>query len=189
VITLTFGDVMGKGLAAAMLMTTVRATLRGITLRAAPSQAIEMAEQALRPDLNNAESFVTLFLAQLDVAAARISYVDCGHGFAFIRRRDGGIEDLLPRGLPLGISATETYQAGNCRIQPGDAFILYSDGLVDAQPEGVLNHARIAARLQGADSAAEMLERIKALIPADNPLPDDVTILVLRRQTSNQPSG
>jgi PAS domain S-box-containing protein len=185
VVTLTFGDVMGKGLAAAMLMTTVRATLRGVTLRVAPSQAVELAEQSLRPDLNNAESFVTLFLAQLDVAAARMSYVDCGHGFAFIRRRNGEIEELLPRGLPLGVSADETYQEGSCQFQPGDAFILYSDGLVDAQPEGALDHAAIAARLQGADSAAEMLARIKALVPADAPLPDDVTILMLRRQIAD----
>jgi PAS domain S-box-containing protein len=179
---LTFGDVMGKGLAAAMLMTTVRATLRGVTLSVSPASAIQMAEQSLRPDLNNAESFVTLFLAQLDVATALISYVDCGHGFAFIRRQGGEVEELLPRGLPLGVSADETYQEGNCVLQPGDAFVLYSDGLVDAQPAGALDHAAIAAHLQGAGSASEMVERIKALIPADAPLPDDVTILVLRRQ-------
>jgi len=182
VVTLAFGDVMGKGLAAAMLMTTVRATLRGVTLRVAPSQAIQLAEQSLRPDLNHAESFVTLFLARLDVAASRMSYVDCGHGFAFIRRRDGAIEELLPRGLPLGISADEIYQEGSCTFLPGDAFILYSDGLVDAQPDGALDYAAIAARVPGANSATGMVERIKALIPADAPLPDDVTILVLRRQ-------
>ena len=59
---------------------------------------------------------------------------------------------------------------------------MYSDGLVDAQPEGVLNQQAIAECLPGAASAAEMLERIKALIPRDTPLPDDVTVLVLRRQ-------
>jgi serine phosphatase RsbU (regulator of sigma subunit) len=91
----------------------------------------------------------------------------------------------MRRGAPLGVSADETYQEGSCQFQPGDAFILYSDGLVDAQPEGALDHAAIAARLQGADSAAEMLARIKALVPADAPLPDDVTILMLRRQIAD----
>jgi len=128
--------------------------------------------------------FVTLFLAQLDVRASRMTYVDCGHGFAFVLRRNGGIEELLPRGLPLGVSADEIYQEGSCQLQPGDTFVLYSDGLVDAQPEGALDHAVIAASVQGVTGAGEMLERIKQLIPPDVPLPDDVTILVLRRDNT-----
>jgi len=181
IFNLTFGDVMGKGMAAAMLMTTVRATLRAVTLRVQPAIAVQLAEQSLRHDLNRSESFVTLFLARINIDASLMTYVDCGHGFAFLRRRDGRVEELLPRGLPLGVSSEEKYQEGGCVFEEGDAFVLYSDGLIDAQTELFLNNAVLAARLEGAENARAMVERIEAMIPSGTPLPDDLTVLVVRK--------
>jgi sigma-B regulation protein RsbU (phosphoserine phosphatase) len=182
IVTLTFGDVMGKGMAAAMLMTTVRATLRAVTLRVQPAIAVQLAEQSLRHDLNSSESFVTLFLARLNVDASLMTYVDCGHGFAFLRRRDGRVEGLLPRGLPLGVSSEERYQEGGCVFAEGDAFVLYSDGLIDAQTELDLDNAGLAAQLAGAATAKEMVDRIVAMVPAGTPLPDDLTVLVVYKK-------
>lgn len=184
IVTLTFGDVMGKGMAAAMLMTTVRATLRAVTLRVQPSIAVQLAEQSLRQDLNRSESFVTLFLARLNFDASLMTYVDCGHGFAFMRRRDGRVEGLLPRGLPLGISSDEEYQEGGCIFQEGDALVLYSDGLIDTLPELSLDNAALAARLEGATSATDMVERIAAMVPPETPLSDDLAVLVVRKNTA-----
>ncbi|MBI1921970.1 MAG: SpoIIE family protein phosphatase [Geobacter sp.] len=179
IVNLTFGDVMGKGMAAAMLMTTVRATLRAVTLRVQPSIAVQLAEQSLRHDLNSSESFVTLILARLNVEASLMTYVDCGHGFAFLRRRDGRVEEILPRGLPLGIKSGEIYQEGGCTFQEGDALILYSDGLIDALPELGLDNEALAARLSGSSNAREMVDRISAVVPPGTPLPDDLTVLVV----------
>lgn len=184
IVTLTFGDVMGKGMAAAMLMTTVRATLRAVTLRVQPSIAVQLAEQSLRQDLNRSESFVTLFLARLNFDASLMTYVDCGHGFAFMRRRDGRVEGLLPRGLPLGISSDEEYQEGGCIFQEGDALVLYSDGLIDTLPELSLDNAALAARLEGATSATDMVERITAMVPPETSLSDDLAVLVVRKNTA-----
>jgi len=181
IVTLTFGDVMGKGLAAAMLMTTVRATLRAVTLRVQPSIAVQLAEQSLRNDLNNSQSFVTLFLARLNVDASLMTYVDCGHGFVFLRRSNGRVDDLLPRGLPLGVSSEEKYQEGGCVFEEGDALVLYSDGLIDALLEIGINNGTLAAQLEGARSAREMVDRIAAMVGPDTPLPDDLTVLVLRK--------
>lgn len=182
IVTLTFGDVMGKGMAAAMLMTTVRATLRAVTLRVQPSIAVQLAEQSLRHDLNSSESFVTLFLARLNVDASLMTYVDCGHGFAFLRRRDGRVEELLPRGLPLGVSSEEKYQEGGCVFEEGDAFVLYSDGLIDAVPELELDNGTIASRLEGAASARDMVDQIATMVPSGAPLSDDLTVLVVRKR-------
>ena len=182
IVNLTFGDVMGKGMAAAMLMTTVRATLRAVTLRVQPSIAVQMAEQSLRHDLNRSESFVTLFLGRLNVEASLMSYVDCGHGLAFLRRRDGRFEELPPRGLPLGVSSEENYQEGGCVFEKGDALVLYSDGVVDGQKESVIDNSVLSARLEGAATAREMVDRIVALVPQDTPLPDDLTVLVVLKQ-------
>lgn len=181
IVTLAFGDVMGKGMAAAMLMATVRATLRAVTLRVQPSIAIQLAEQSLRQDLNSSESFVTLFLARLNVDASLLTYVDCGHGFAFLRRNDGRVEELLPRSLPLGVSSEETYQEGGCVFEDGDALVLYSDGLIDARPELTIDNGTIAGQLEGAENAGEMADRIAAMVPPDTPLPDDLTVLVIHK--------
>jgi serine phosphatase RsbU (regulator of sigma subunit) len=185
ILTLTFGDVMGKGMAAAMLMTTVRATLRAVTQRVQPSIAVQLAEQSLRHDLNSSESFVTLFLARLNVDASLMTYVDCGHGFAFLLRRDGKIEQLLPRGLPLGITSEEIYHEGGCTFEEGDALVLYSDGLIDALPELALDNEALAARLSGSATAREMVERLAAMVPSETPLPDDLTVVVVRKHADD----
>jgi serine phosphatase RsbU (regulator of sigma subunit) len=96
----TLGDVMGKGMAAAMLMATVRASLRSVAHNR-PEEALRLAEQALLTDLENSESFVTLFHAQLYGEARRLTFVDCGHGYAFLRHSNGAVSELSPRGLPL----------------------------------------------------------------------------------------
>src|SRR6185369_6491943 len=101
-VTLTLGDVMGNGMAAAMLMATVRSAVHAVSRQNSPAAALQLAELALRPDLENSDSFVTIFHAQLNVADRTLIYVDCGHGHVFLRRCDGRVEELHPRGLPLG---------------------------------------------------------------------------------------
>lgn len=181
ILTIAFGDVMGKGLGAAMLMTTVRATLRAVTLRVQPSIAVQYAERSLRHDLNGSGSFVTLFLARLNVEASLMTYVDCGHGYSFLRRRDGSVEELLPRGLPLGVLSGDEYQEGGCAFGSGDALVVYSDGVVDAVPELRLDPVQIAARLEGATHAQEMVERVTSLTPRGESLADDLTVMAVLR--------
>lgn len=179
-LTLTLGDVMGKGLAAAMLMATVRATLRAVTQEHKPAMALQLAEKALRQDLDSSDSFVTLFFGRLDVGTRSLTYVDCGHGLVFLRRSDGRVEELPTRGLPLGVFSSEGYQEGKVTLDAGDALVLYSDGLIDALPEQVLDHRALSGRLAGAASAGEMVDRLVALVPPEAPLPDDMTVLVVR---------
>ncbi|HWI40567.1 MAG TPA: SpoIIE family protein phosphatase, partial [Verrucomicrobiae bacterium] len=171
ILTFAIGDVMGKGLPAAILMATIRATLRAVTRSASPLTAVRRAREPLQHDLDAAESFVTMFLGQLNDHECRLTYVDCGHGFGFMLRRDGTVEELLPRGLPLGVAQEERYREGTCIFQPGDAVVLYSDGLIDADPPLVLDRREIAARLAGARSAREMVDRTAAFVPSGIPLP------------------
>lgn len=174
---LTLGDVMGKGLAAAMLMATVRASIRSLG-HSRPAEAIRLAEAALKPDLDNAESFVTLFLGQLNTENRRLTFVDCGHGLVFLRRRDGTVEELAPRGLPLGIPGDKDYQEGTVQFAAGDTLVLYSDGLIDARPELELSSARLAEQIAGSGTAREMVDRLVELTRQQDPQPDDVTVLV-----------
>lgn len=179
---LTLGDVMGKGLAAAMLMATVRAAMRSASHNR-PSEALRLAESAVLPDLENSESFVTLFLGQLHAAERRLTFVDCGHGYVFLMRRSGAVERISPRGLPLGAPGQKVYREGTLRFSSGDTLVIYSDGLVDARPELELNNRTLARHLEGASSAQEMVGRLMKLTEQEGeegPLPDDVTVLVAR---------
>jgi PAS domain S-box-containing protein len=176
---LTLGDVMGKGMAAAMLMATVRAAMRSVGHNR-PAEALRLTESAVLPDLENAESFVTLFLGQLFAAERRLTFVDCGHGYVFLRRSDGAVEELVPRGLPLGVPALKVYQEGTILFAEGDTLVIYSDGLVDARQELALDSQTLARHLDGAASAQEMVGRLMELTEQEGPLPDDVTVLVVR---------
>lgn len=180
IVTLTIGDVMGNGMAAALLMTEVRATVRALTLQYQPAAALTAAERALSDDLEKSESFVTIFHARLDTAARSLTYVDCGHGYAFLRRRDGRIEELHQRGLPLGVPSAESYQEGRFTFEEGDALVLYSDGLIDARPELELTSPILSGHLDGAASAQEMVDRLVAIPAFDGPPPDDLTLLIVR---------
>jgi serine phosphatase RsbU (regulator of sigma subunit) len=171
---------MGKGLAAAMLMATVRATLRAVAQEHKPAVALQLAERALHHDLDSSDSFVTLFYAQLDLASRSLTYVDCGHGLVFLRRVAGQVEELPIRGLPLGVFSGDGYQEGTFTFEDGDALVLYSDGLIDALPDLASDHRMLAGRLEGAASAGEMVDRLIALVPPELPLPDDMTVLVVR---------
>jgi PAS domain S-box-containing protein len=175
----TLGDVMGKGLAAAMLMATVRSVLRGVARKNRPERALYLAEKALYQDLDRSDSFVTLFYSHLDLKEKRLDYVDCGHGHAFLRRSDGSVEELLPRDLPLGVPGKEARREGCIVFSAGDALILYSDGLPDALPGLNLDYAALAQKLDGAKSADEMLERLTGLVPESVAAPDDLTVLVV----------
>jgi phosphoserine phosphatase RsbU/P len=177
--SLTIGDVMGKGMAAAMLMATVRASIRSVTLHNRPAKALRMAEHALLPDLENSERFVTLLHAQLNAQNRTITFVDCGHGFAFLRRVNGTVEGLSPRGLPLGIPGPKIYQEGTVSLEKGDTLVLYSDGLIDARPELALDNPALARELEGTTNAPEAVARLIGLTQQQGPLPDDITVLVV----------
>lgn len=180
ILTLTVADVMGKGMPAALLMATARAAVRAAARHQLPAPAVDLAATALEDDLERSGSFVTLFHAQLDVAARSLAYVDAGHGHAFVRRAGGRPQCLAAGGLPLGVLRGETYHQASITLGMGDALVVYSDGLVDARPDLTLDVQAIASHLADAGSAAEMVDRLVELADLSRPPPDDLTVVVLR---------
>ena len=176
---LTVGDVMGKGMPAALLMATVRAAIRAVARTQSPGTAVELTAGALQSDFERSGSFVTLFHAQLDVATRTLTYVDAGHGHVFVRRADGTREALGSGGLPLGILPDQTYEQHTIQMAPGDALVVYSDGLVEARPDRELDRRTIAAQLDGAASAAEIVDRLVGLADLTGAPPDDLTVVAL----------
>lgn len=179
-LTLTLGDVSGKGMPAALLMATARAALRALARQSQPAATVRAAAAALEVDLQRSRSFVTLFHAQLDLAARRLQYVDAGHGLVFVRRAGGAVEQLPLRGLPIGVLPEATYQQGSLDFAPGDTLVVYSDGLPDALPELTITPAVLGERLLGAAGAREMVDRLVSLPALIGAPPDDLTVVVLR---------
>lgn len=176
---LTLADVMGKGMPAALWMATVRTAMRAVVRESPPAIAMRYVARALEPDLARAEAYVTLFLARLEGATRRLTYVDAGHGHVFVRRANGNAELLPTRGLPVGILPDEEYRQGEIIFAPGDALILYSDGLIDARPDLPLDAAFLTNHLAGAATAEALVARLIALGEAGGALPDDLTVVVL----------
>ena len=180
-LNLTLGDVMGKGMPAALLMATVRAALRAVAGSHGPVGSVSRAQAALEADLERAGSYLTLFHGEYDPGSHCLSFVDAGHGHVFVRRAGGDAEPLGPRGLPVGMAFGLDYEEGIVALAPGDALVLYSDGLIDAAPDGSIDRPAIAAALDGAPDAAAMLDRLIGLAGPLEALPDDLTVVVLRR--------
>lgn len=179
-------DVMGKGLDAALLMATVRAVMRAVVRSSPPAEAMRYVTAALNADLMQSDRFVTLFLAQLDVRSARLASIDAGHGLAFIRRSSGEVELFSQnRGLPLGVLPDEQYEQRETTLNPGDALVVYSDGLVDARVDLDLTPDVLADQLRGASSALAMLDRLVTLLAPVQTPPDDMTLMVLYRKAES----
>jgi len=185
-LTLVLGDVMGKGMPAALVMATVRAALRAVSINDDPETSIGLVNQALFDDFNNANQFITLLLMHIDVASHDGRFVDAGHGHAFILRAGGRTDRLEPRGRPLGIFADSVWPIGEFRLGPGDAVVAYSDGLIDANPDKPLDAATVARHLRRARSAQEMVDRMTELAPDVDSLPDDLTLLALHRRANKE---
>lgn len=180
-VILTLGDVMGKGMAAALLMATMRATLRAVT-RATPQPgpALDVVRLALAPDLERTGSFVTLFHARLDAPERRLAYVDAGHGHGLVLRADGAASPIERCARPIGVPAPgRACPERTIAFEAGDALVVYSDGLVapGAPPP---TPDELARRLDGAPSAAAMVDRLVGDRSGPTPPADDLTVLVLR---------
>jgi sigma-B regulation protein RsbU (phosphoserine phosphatase) len=180
-LSLTVGDVMGKGMSAALLMATVRAVVRAMVTHHAPAAAVQHTALSLDGDLARSGSFVTLFHAQLHTGTGELRYVDAGHGQVFLRRASGAVESLLPWGLPIGVLLTERYQEGTVTLAPGDLLVIYSDGLTAARPDLFGDHSTLAGQIPAGEPAAATAQRLVDLATSAGALPDDLTVVALRR--------
>jgi PAS domain S-box-containing protein len=180
-IRISLGDVMGKGMPASLLTATVRAALR-VVAHLPVSAAVEAVNKALSPDLLRSDSFVTLFHAALEPESGQLTYVDAGHGMAFIQRRDGAVEPLGMRNLPLGVLPDATYPSGTTILEPGDTLVINSDGLPDARPELHLDAVGVAGQIGELPNAQAKLEQLVSLVSDIQTRPDDLTLVLLHRR-------
>jgi hypothetical protein len=175
----TLADVMGKGIAAAIIAATVRAVLRAGSRDNDIIKAVEIAAATLEGDLNNADSFVTLFHARLNTTTGLVRYVDAGHGLSLLIRQDGSSQRLSSEDPPLGAGLDIPRKEQSFTLKPGDTLISVSDGVLDLFDGTLAGLDTVAKIVRSSASAQAAVDALMAL--TGHKASDDITTLVIRR--------
>jgi len=185
------GDVSGKGLPAALLMASAQAALRGQADAArSPAETVARTNWQVYRSIRRG-SFLTLFYAELDPETHRLRYVNAGHNRPLLLRPSGAIEELREGGVALGLVPRAEYAEGEVTLGAGDLLLLFSDGVTEAADAGgrPFEEAQLAEALRtlAGRPAQEVLDgllaRVRAHTGDDDAHADDVTLLVIARQT------
>lgn len=178
----TIGDVMGKGMPAALIATTVRAVMRAGSRSNGVAAAAEAAEETLDADLSGAATFVTLFHAYLDEETGVLRYIDAGHGLSLVVHTDGSSERLSSNSLPLGAGANSEWRAQTVRLRHGSTLVSFSDGVLDLFDGTLGAMDEVEAIVRSAPSAQAVVDALMGCM--DETITDDVTVIAVRRTPS-----
>jgi PAS domain S-box-containing protein len=183
-LVILLGDVEGKGISAAGMTETVHVATRALAVSSpSPNHVLERLNRLL---LLQESVLVTALFAVLHRHSGMLSIGSAGHPAPLHLRRDGSVEPLqLSPGLPLGAFEDGRYAMIAAQLEPGEALLLYTDGVIDARREGVffgeeslLTTARRLARQPAQEIANGVCDVVTDY--ADG-LRDDVKVLVVRR--------
>ncbi|MEK7314843.1 MAG: PP2C family protein-serine/threonine phosphatase, partial [Candidatus Eisenbacteria bacterium] len=184
------GDVSGKGLAAALIMASFRASLiaeirNNYAIRTIIGKVNRLLWESIEPD-----RFVTAIYGVLDIEGRRFTYVNAGHNSAFLCRSDGQTFDYLEATGPLlGTFDTAAYKERTVELRPTDVLVLYTDGVTEAMDaSGDLfgdDRLRDVIRAKRGESATVILRGIWDAVKAhrDGSLDDDMTVVVVKGLT------
>jgi predicted ester cyclase len=189
---LVVGDATGKGVPAALVMSTTCGMLRlAAQSYSSPGEILQRVNEALFPYIP-ANMFVTCFYAILDPQSGHLVYANAGHDLPYLRH-GGGVEELRARGMPLGLMPGMSYEQKETILHTGEAALFYSDGLVEAHnPEGeMFGFPRL--RTLVAEHAAEersleetLLKELYSFVGERWEQEDDITLLSLRRSAARR---
>jgi sigma-B regulation protein RsbU (phosphoserine phosphatase) len=186
-IAMLVGDASGKGVAAALMMASVQASLRTAAQFTGDNLAglfWAVNVQACASSL--ADRYATLFYGVLDRVTLTLRYVNAGHNPPVVVHRDGSLDRLEPSGAPVGLFPDATWHEEVMHLHPGDLVLAYTDGVIEASSpsgqewgiDGLLQAAK-ARRTQSADELVRsILDSMGAF--SGGVQTDDATVAVLR---------
>jgi hypothetical protein len=184
-IAIVLGDVSGKGVSAALLVSVLQGALRSSTT-SEHQLACERINRMLC-ERSACERFATLFWGVFDTASSTLRYVNAGHAAPMLVRGDQDLIERLDEGGPvLGLLPNARYSAGTVQVGQSDMLILYSDGVSEAanQTNEEFGEDRMLTALQGTYSApVELCDSIMnqvAEFAKSGTAPDDRTLMVVR---------
>ena len=182
------GDVSGKGMPAAMLMSSLQATLRSFTTTGNLCKDIIANSNNLLYNSTESSKFATLFYGILNPESNEIVFCNAGHNNPFLFSFDGNVKELKTGGLLLGGFPGSEYEEEKISINRNDLIVIFSDGISEAMNENeeeygeerlkdfILNH-----RDEVPDKIIEnILSNVKMFV-GEAPQSDDITLLVIKR--------
>jgi sigma-B regulation protein RsbU (phosphoserine phosphatase) len=188
---LVIADVADKGVPAALFMALSRTLVRVVAIDGRPpAAAIARANDLIVADAPS-DLFVTLFYAILEPESGEITYVNAGHVPPLVvRAAEGTVEELRLSAMALGVLPGIEIEERTARLDPGDALILYTDGIVEASDrewrmfgwERLREVAR-AHRTEPAEELAGAIDDAVDRFAGDAPQFDDFTLVVVKRGT------
>jgi serine phosphatase RsbU (regulator of sigma subunit) len=187
------GDATGKGVPAALVMSTTCGMLRAVSRALdspSPGEMLERVNEALFPYIPP-NTFVTCFYAILDPERGSLSYANAGHDLPYLWRGNDA-EELRARGMPLGLMPDTRYEEKEIELDAAEGVLFYSDGLVEAHdPEGEMFgfprlRALVAEHAEERSLAEYLLEELYSFVGQSWEQEDDITLLTLRRFASQR---
>ena len=186
-IAIVVGDVTGKGIPAAMVMTTCRAMLRSATHEDGdePGRVLSQVNEQLRSNIP-AGMFVTCLYAVLDTATGTLVFANAGHDLPYLKRGQSA-SAVRASGMPLGLMPDMVYAQTEISLDRGDTLLFSTDGLVEIHgPEGdMLGFPRFADMVAAAgdeqDLIPDLLAAQRSFTGPDWEQEDDITLLVVHR--------
>lgn len=188
---IALGDVSGKGIAAALLMATLQASLRAEAMRASDDLAQMIgAVNRLVFDASTSNRYATFFYAQYDPKERILTYVNAGHNPPMLFRKVEGSCQVLRLevgGIVIGLLEQFPFQQAALTLEPGDVLVLYTDGVSEAMDleNEEWGETRMIEAIQCCSEldAAEMIERVMAAaatFTAGARQHDDMTLVILK---------
>jgi sigma-B regulation protein RsbU (phosphoserine phosphatase) len=185
---LVVGDVSGKGMPAALMVSTVHSALRLLLdqLEVGPALLERLNRHISETSAPN--KFITFFMAEVDSDEGAVHFINAGHNPALLVGSSGEPLELKTGGLPLGLLSDSVYEDGDFRMEPGDLLCIYSDGITEAisQADEEFGTERLIEvlnryREEPLPSVIAAIDRATADFARGMPQFDDQTLLLLRR--------
>lgn len=187
-LALVIGDVAGKGLPAALMMSSLQARVQMLLeTQPAPHAAVTILNRNLseRAVLGR---FITFFYALLDLSSGVLEYSNAGHNYPLVLRSDGSVEELAGSNMVLGIVTDAHYELHQTVIHRGDTLALFSDGVTEARnpSEQEFGEKGLAAFLRNhrKGTAKEIINQLSQHVHGwceTATFGDDFTVLLLKR--------
>lgn len=186
-ISIAVADVIGKGIPAALCMSMIKYAMDSFPeSRKNPNQILENLNRVVERNVDPS-MFITMFYGMYNTTEHLFTYASAGHepGFYYHSSSDS-FEDLITKGLVLGVDKNVKYEQYKKQIKPGDMVVLLSDGVTESRTEdGFVERSVITDSIRQYKDlpSQQIVEKIYRNIEKmqDFQLRDDFTLIILRR--------
>jgi serine phosphatase RsbU (regulator of sigma subunit)/predicted ester cyclase len=188
---LVVGDATGKGVPAALVMSTTCGMLQAVSQTldsSSPGEVLSRVNETLLSRIPT-NMFVTCFYAILNPKRGHLVYANAGHDLPYLQHGDEA-KELRARGMPLGLMPASSYEENEIVIDAGESVLFYSDGLVEAHnPEGQMFsfprlRALVAEHTWEGALGEYLLEELYSFVGEGWEQEDDITLITLRCSSS-----